>query len=159
MRWILASLAVLSALSCAPKPGVQLDTPLSIALKADSIRRDTEAEHRDFGRRNAADASNLRAMSVDTLLVLPDSLVLAAGDSVPLYGGPVSWTARTTSGEVVPDYAPWFRVDNSRVLRIRGDMLMALAPGRGALLLTAAVRSDSLPPRILTTSRLVVIVR
>ena len=87
----------------------------------DSIARRSNSERKDFSRRNALDSTNLIALKVHTLDGAPDSLVLAVGDSVPLFGGPISWVARDDAGLPIPDFAPWFRVDNSRVAGIHGD--------------------------------------
>ena len=151
---------VLLVSACAPNPSVDLGGGRVVSVnQVDSVVRKAGSDQRDERRRNANDQANVNATAVDTLVARPDSLLLASGDSMPLFGGPLSWTARNRAGEPILDFAPWFRVDNSRVLRISGDHLIAQAPGRGALLLTVAVRSDSLPPRILKTTRVHVVVR
>lgn len=145
---------MLLALACTPTPGVQVaGGPVVTSETLDSATRRVGGDLRDANRRNELDRANVTALEVDSIVVHPDSLVLAVGDTIPLFGGPVSWEARGRSG-VVSGFAPWFRIDNRSIASISGDRLVALRTGSGALLLIAAVQNDSQPPRIRHVTRL-----
>ena len=92
-RFAIALAAFIS--SCGPRPGVQLGDGIVLTRELpDSIRRKVESDQKGRAGKDEMDQANIRSASVDTLVVRPDSLILAAGDSIPLYGGPVSWTTK-----------------------------------------------------------------
>jgi hypothetical protein len=77
--------------------------------------------------------------------VTPPALRLHAGDSIPWFQT-LRYEARDSAGVPVSGFVPLLRAAPSNVVRLRGLYIVAIAPGRGTLLVQAVRHNASQTP-------------
>jgi hypothetical protein len=131
------AVAVESSVMTGPRPATPADTGRIAELRQEARQR-----------------MAIAAALVDTIVVTPTSLQVRVGAEVPLFAGPVSWIARDKQGAAVPHFGPIFRLADNTVASLRGGKITGLRAGSTYLLVSAGVFNDTLPPRMLRTTRI-----
>lgn len=93
------------------------------------------------------------ATLIDSIYVTPATLRARVGEELPLFVGTVTWMARDKQGVAIPHFGPLFQIADNGIASLRGGKITGLRVGSTYLLVSAAVLSDTLPPRILRTTR------
>lgn len=160
-------LALLLAVSgCTKKPAAEVPTPqtsppamIVVAVEQVRVSGARPAIAPDTGRvaelrQQARERMTAAALLVDSIHVTPATLRARVGEELPLFPGPVTWVARDKKGAAIPHFGPIFRIVDNTIASLRGGKITGLRAGSTYLLVSAGVFSDTLPPRVLHTTRI-----